>query len=336
MSALGATAAAAAPAGALFRPLSAEDGEQQPAEIESLCMNCFRNVRGPRGPGSGGLRGLGGTGACGGRGRAGQGRAGPGPVQGESRTGVCGTRAGTGGCGGPGESRTGVCGARAGTGVCGVRGRTPVWAGLGGLQWPWGGAGRGCWGVPVGAGARKDLLGATAALGAGGAGGVGRAFPGAPRGWGEVCGAGRGGAGTCPCHRCCQGHGPRLGFPQSPSLPPQGVTRLLLTRIPFFKEIIVSSFSCPSCSWSNTEIQAAGRIQEQGVRYTLAVTSRQVGTAPPCPAAGPAPAHPWLGQASGFPLCARGGSGCSLLCAGHEQGGGEDRLCLSPNSRAGL
>ncbi|NXL76207.1 ZPR1 protein, partial [Leptocoma aspasia] len=54
-----------------------------------------------------------------------------------------------------------------------------------------------------------------------------------------------------------------------------GVTRLLLTRIPFFKEIIVSSFSCPSCSWSNTEIQAAGRIQEQGVRYSLAVTSRQ-------------------------------------------------------------
>ncbi|XP_050766775.1 zinc finger protein ZPR1 [Gymnogyps californianus] len=54
-----------------------------------------------------------------------------------------------------------------------------------------------------------------------------------------------------------------------------GVTRLLLTRIPFFKEIIVSSFACDSCSWSNTEIQSAGRIQEQGVRYTLAVTSRQ-------------------------------------------------------------
>ncbi|NWR59205.1 ZPR1 protein, partial [Bucorvus abyssinicus] len=54
-----------------------------------------------------------------------------------------------------------------------------------------------------------------------------------------------------------------------------GVTRLLLTRIPFFKEIIVSSFACDSCSWSNTEIQSAGRIQEQGVRYVLAVTSRQ-------------------------------------------------------------
>lgn len=56
----------------------------------------------------------------------------------------------------------------------------------------------------------------------------------------------------------------------------QGVTRLLLTRIPFFKEIIVSSFTCESCSWSNTEIQSAGRIQEQGVRCALAVASRQV------------------------------------------------------------
>ncbi|NXW84054.1 ZPR1 protein, partial [Alopecoenas beccarii] len=54
-----------------------------------------------------------------------------------------------------------------------------------------------------------------------------------------------------------------------------GVTRLLLTRIPFFKEIIVSSFSCDSCSWANTEIQSAGRVQEQGVRYSLTVTSRQ-------------------------------------------------------------
>lgn len=72
------------------------------------------------------------------------------------------------------------------------------------------------------------------------------------------------------------------------------MTRLLLTRIPFFKEIIVSSFACDSCSWSNTEIQSAGRIQEQGVRYTLAVTSRQVsmGTSSSVPGsgAGPTPA----------------------------------------------
>jgi len=54
-----------------------------------------------------------------------------------------------------------------------------------------------------------------------------------------------------------------------------GTTRLLLTRIPFFKEIIVSSFSCSNCSWSNTEIQSAGRIQEQGVCYTLKVKTKQ-------------------------------------------------------------
>uniref|UniRef100_A0A8C8GBJ7 Zinc finger protein ZPR1 n=1 Tax=Oncorhynchus tshawytscha TaxID=74940 RepID=A0A8C8GBJ7_ONCTS len=54
-----------------------------------------------------------------------------------------------------------------------------------------------------------------------------------------------------------------------------GMTRILLTKIPFFKEIIVSSFTCPNCSWSNTEIQSAGRIQDQGITYTLNVKSKQ-------------------------------------------------------------
>lgn len=54
-----------------------------------------------------------------------------------------------------------------------------------------------------------------------------------------------------------------------------GVTRLLLTKIPFFKEIIISSFSCPHCHWTNTEIQSAGAIQEQGVCYTLRVKTKK-------------------------------------------------------------
>ncbi|XP_073513192.1 zinc finger protein ZPR1 isoform X2 [Phyllobates terribilis] len=54
-----------------------------------------------------------------------------------------------------------------------------------------------------------------------------------------------------------------------------GVTRLLLTKVPFFKEIIVSSFTCDSCSSSNTEIQSAGRIQDQGVRYSLSVRNKR-------------------------------------------------------------
>lgn len=54
-----------------------------------------------------------------------------------------------------------------------------------------------------------------------------------------------------------------------------GTTRLLLTRIPFFKEIIISSFSCDHCHWSNTEIQSAGEIQEQGVCYTLKIKTKE-------------------------------------------------------------
>ncbi|XP_037361522.1 zinc finger protein ZPR1 [Talpa occidentalis] len=54
-----------------------------------------------------------------------------------------------------------------------------------------------------------------------------------------------------------------------------GMTRLLLTKIPFFREIIVSSFSCEHCGWSNTEIQSAGRIQDQGVRYSLTVKTQE-------------------------------------------------------------
>ncbi|XP_026564848.1 zinc finger protein ZPR1 isoform X1 [Pseudonaja textilis] len=54
-----------------------------------------------------------------------------------------------------------------------------------------------------------------------------------------------------------------------------GATRLLLTRIPFFREVIVGSFACGSCGWSNAEIQSAGLIQARGVRYALAVRSRQ-------------------------------------------------------------
>lgn len=54
-----------------------------------------------------------------------------------------------------------------------------------------------------------------------------------------------------------------------------GMTRLLLTKIPFFKEVIVSSFSCDNCNWSNTEIQSAGQIQDQGVCYTLKIKTKQ-------------------------------------------------------------
>ncbi|KAL1311815.1 hypothetical protein AAFC00_001894 [Neodothiora populina] len=50
-----------------------------------------------------------------------------------------------------------------------------------------------------------------------------------------------------------------------------GTTRLLLTKIPFFREIVLMSFSCEECGFKNSEIQSAGEIQQRGARYTFKV-----------------------------------------------------------------
>ncbi|OAA65447.1 zinc finger protein zpr1 [Niveomyces insectorum RCEF 264] len=52
-----------------------------------------------------------------------------------------------------------------------------------------------------------------------------------------------------------------------------GTTRLLLTRIPYFREIILMSFSCDHCGFQNNEIQAAGAVQPRGTHYELRLTS---------------------------------------------------------------
>ena len=54
------------------------------------------------------------------------------------------------------------------------------------------------------------------------------------------------------------------------------MTRMLLTKIPFFKEVIIMSFECPHCHHKDNEIQPGGVIQEEGVRITLAVKSKDV------------------------------------------------------------
>ncbi|CAI5758730.1 unnamed protein product [Candida verbasci] len=54
-----------------------------------------------------------------------------------------------------------------------------------------------------------------------------------------------------------------------------GVTRMLLTRIPFFREIIIMSFECPHCGFKNSEIQAAAQIAEKGARYVLKIEDKK-------------------------------------------------------------
>nr|OQO27749.1 hypothetical protein B0A51_04682 [Rachicladosporium sp. CCFEE 5018] len=51
----------------------------------------------------------------------------------------------------------------------------------------------------------------------------------------------------------------------------QGTTRLLLTRIPYFREIVLMSFSCPHCNLRNNEIQSAGEIQPKAAKFAFRV-----------------------------------------------------------------
>ena len=51
----------------------------------------------------------------------------------------------------------------------------------------------------------------------------------------------------------------------------KGTTRLLMTKIPFFKEVIVMSFSCPHCGYKNTGIEDATELAPQGIHFVLTV-----------------------------------------------------------------
>uniref|UniRef100_A0A8R1TWC2 Zinc finger ZPR1-type domain-containing protein n=1 Tax=Onchocerca volvulus TaxID=6282 RepID=A0A8R1TWC2_ONCVO len=50
-----------------------------------------------------------------------------------------------------------------------------------------------------------------------------------------------------------------------------GITRILCTRIPFYRQIIVMSFSCAHCGYSNNELQSGEAAQEHGIEIVLHV-----------------------------------------------------------------
>lgn len=54
-----------------------------------------------------------------------------------------------------------------------------------------------------------------------------------------------------------------------------GITRLLLTLIPHYKEVIIMSFQCDACGFSNNEIQSGGMVQEKGVSITVTIASER-------------------------------------------------------------
>jgi len=51
-----------------------------------------------------------------------------------------------------------------------------------------------------------------------------------------------------------------------------GITKLLFVEIPFYREVIISSFSCPHCHYQNSEIQSASEIQMKGLEIKFRVT----------------------------------------------------------------
>jgi len=56
----------------------------------------------------------------------------------------------------------------------------------------------------------------------------------------------------------------------------QGTSRIFLTKIPFFKEVILMSFDCPHCGYKENEIKPGSEIQKKGVRMTLKVNGTKM------------------------------------------------------------
>lgn len=49
------------------------------------------------------------------------------------------------------------------------------------------------------------------------------------------------------------------------------MTKLLLTKIPFYKDVIIMSFNCEHCGCHNNELQSGGKIAERGIKISLNV-----------------------------------------------------------------
>ncbi|KAF8956973.1 nucleolar zinc-finger protein [Entomortierella lignicola] len=53
-----------------------------------------------------------------------------------------------------------------------------------------------------------------------------------------------------------------------------GTTRLLLTRVPHFREVIIMAFDCPHCGFRSNELQQANAIAVGGAIYTCKISTK--------------------------------------------------------------
>lgn len=54
-----------------------------------------------------------------------------------------------------------------------------------------------------------------------------------------------------------------------------GMTRILPIKIPYFKEVLLESFSCDHCGFKNNTVKSAGEIQPKGTKYTFRLTTTE-------------------------------------------------------------
>ncbi|VDK55058.1 unnamed protein product [Anisakis simplex] len=50
-----------------------------------------------------------------------------------------------------------------------------------------------------------------------------------------------------------------------------GITRIMCTRIPYYRQVIVMSFTCDHCGYGNNELQSGEAVQEHGTEIVLNV-----------------------------------------------------------------
>ncbi|KAF9351161.1 nucleolar zinc-finger protein [Mortierella sp. AD094] len=53
-----------------------------------------------------------------------------------------------------------------------------------------------------------------------------------------------------------------------------GMTRLLLTRVPHFREVVIMAFDCPHCGFRSNELQQANAIAMGGAIYTCKISTK--------------------------------------------------------------
>lgn len=54
-----------------------------------------------------------------------------------------------------------------------------------------------------------------------------------------------------------------------------GMTRILPIKIPYFKDVLLESFSCEHCGFKNNTVKSAGEIQPKGTKYTFRLTTTE-------------------------------------------------------------